>query len=200
MNAFKKHLGKYIDYEISKRSMVFALSYCLLFNTSVFMFRFNNLELSGFLSIIELSKDFICLNIMLFIFFFGLSLHRWVFIILSLFMFITGALASYYLFYFDIVPSYRMMPKLYDTDFSDIYDAMTIRLGVWIVFSIAIFMFAYKHFKAEASKLFFSKILSAVCLLILINSIISPPFGFMQNYFPTQYLHNSFKHFFGEAT
>ncbi len=197
MSAFKKHLGKYIDYEISKRSMAFALIYSLLFNASVFIFRFKHLDISSLMAVLELSKDFICLNIMLFIFFFGLSIHKGLFITFGLFIFVTGAIASYYLFYFDAVPSYRMMPKLYNSDFSDIYDALTIKLAVWIIFSVAIFVFAYKHFKAEASKLFISKILSSICLLILINSIISPPFLFVQNYFPTQYMHNSFRYFFG---
>lgn len=187
-------MGKYIDLALLRRSIAFAILYSVLFNSSVFLYRFNHLDLPAMSMLITLGKDFVMINIVLVIVFFGLSLEGTLFCLCSLALFLIGSVCSYYLFYFDIAPSYKKISGLYNKGFGNLFSHITIRLVAWISFGVIVWKFAYSHFKASATKLLISRILSALCLLIFINCIISPPFVFIRNYLPFQYLHNSFKY------
>jgi glucan phosphoethanolaminetransferase (alkaline phosphatase superfamily) len=110
-------------------------------------------------------------------------------------LFITGAIASYYLYCFRISPTKEMMGSFFSTDFNEVYEIVSIKLIVWLVFSLFSCLYTMKHFSILDSKLFVTKLLSAICLLITVNNIITSQFKLLNSYFPIQYLHNTYLYF-----
>jgi len=194
-----KFFQKYLDSNLIKSSFVFAIIYCLLFNSAVTIYKFSYYQADILPAILELVKDFIYNLIVLFVFFFGLSVHRIAFIAGSLFLFITGAFASYYLFFFSVAPTAAMMPTIFGTHPTEVGELLSARIIVWVIFSVSICLYSIKYFNIQTTKSFLTRILSAVCLLIIVMNIISPRFSFLKTYFPMQYLHNSYVFFFGEG-
>ncbi|MFK7967618.1 MAG: phosphoethanolamine transferase [Rickettsiaceae bacterium] len=192
-----KLIQKQLDMSLIKTSLIFALIYGLMFNTSVILHKYEYYQASFFNAIFELLKQFIYSYIVTLIFFLGLSIHRLLFISGSIFLFITGAVASYYLFYLGIAPTEKMMPAIYGTGVSEISELISTRIIIWVIFSLSICIFCIKHFNPQTSKSFLSKILMALCLFLAINNIIFPQFKILNTYFPIQYLHNSYSYFFG---
>ncbi len=193
-----KYIQKHLDINLIKASLVFALLYCVLFNSAVFIYKFQYVQADILSAIIELAKDFVYNIVVLYIIFFGLTVYRLLFIIAALFLFITGALASYYLFFFSISPTFSIMPSIFGTDSAEMYELVSARVVVWLVFSVSICIYSIKYFNIQTTKLFFTRILAAICLLIVINNIIAPKFSLLRSYFPIQYLHNSYLYFFGQ--
>ncbi len=195
ISFFKKHL----DINLIKISSLFALIHCLLFNSVVYLNKFHYIS-SGIVSaILEIVKDFAYDLTILFVMFFGLTIYRLLFISGSLLLFITGALASYYLFFFSISPTPSLMPSIYGTNLTEINELVSARMLVWVIFSISICVYTINHFKIQISKLYFNKLLSSICLVIAISNIISPKFSYMKTSFPIQYFHNSYEYFFGRT-
>ena len=187
-------IQKHLDIKLLKTCLVFALIYWLLFNSVIAAYKFDQSEIPLFNLIISLLKDFCYIYFALVIIFFALSTHRILFLIGSLFLFITGAIASFYLFFFQLAPTPAELSLLYSTDFSEILHELDIRLIVWIIFSISICLYSYKYFDIQTTDLFVNKILSAFCLILFINNIIHPYLNVLSEYFPIQYLHNSYNY------
>lgn len=192
-----KFIKKQLDIPLIKASLVFALMYCLLFNSVVTLYKFDYYKVSMIRAIFELIKEFVYVYFSVVVLFLGLGIHRIVFLIGSVILFLTGAVASYYLFFFKIAPTMMIMPSLYGTEFNEAYELISARLIIWVIFSLSICIYSFKHFKVETPKLFIMKIISAICLLLMLNNIISPQFRVLKTYFPIQYLHNSYNYFFG---
>lgn len=192
-----KFIQKQLDVTLVRTALIFALIYCLMFNTSVVLHKYEYYQASFTSAIFELLKQFIYTYITTFIFFFALAIHRLIFIIGSLFLFLTGALASYYLFYLGVAPTEKMMPAIYGTQISEVSELISMKIVTWIVFSLLICVFGIKHFNPQSPKGFLSKVLTALCLFLAVNNIISPTFKILKSYFPVQYLHNSYVYFFG---
>jgi glucan phosphoethanolaminetransferase (alkaline phosphatase superfamily) len=193
----RKFIERQLDTSFIKTSLSFALIYCLFFNSSVALYKFDYYKVSIVRALFELLKDFVYVYISIVILFVGLGLHRALFIAGSILLFLTGAVASYYLFFFKIAPTTMMMPAIFGTHPSEAYELLSIRLIVWIIFSIFICVYSLKHFDIQTPKLFLMRILSAICLLLTINNVISPYSRVLNTYFPLQYLHNSYKYFAG---
>lgn len=172
-----------------------AFIYCLLFNSPIFFFKFTYYKATFFKAFLELGKDFIYIYLLSFIFFFGLAIQRTVFIAGSVFLFLSGALASYYLFFFKISPSLEIMKAFFASEFNETYELLSTRLIIWLIFSIFVCIYTIKHFGINTTNLFISKILSAICLLLALNAVIAPPYKVFKGYFPVQYLHNSYLYF-----
>ena len=193
----KKSLQQQIDFELIKISLIFAALFCLLFNIPVFMLKFRYLNhlanSSYFLLIAALVKDFIYLYTILFILFLGITVSRMLFHISSVFLFLTGSIASYLLFFFNIVGTKSRIGAVFDLD--NIIAAISIKLILWIIFSVAICIYSIHHFKMKSTDLFLTRILSALCLLFIVYNLISPQFSVIKLYFPTQYLHSSYLYF-----
>ena len=192
-----KSIQKQLDVSLVSTALTFALIYCLMFNTSVVLYKYEYYQVSFVSAVFELLKQFIYTYIATFIFFFGLAIHCLIFIIGSIFLFFTGAIASYYLFYLGVAPTEKMMPAIYGTEISEISELISTRVIIWIIFSLSICIFGIKHFNPQTTKSFFSRMLTALCLFVAINNIISPQFKILKSYFPLQYLHNSYVYFFG---
>jgi glucan phosphoethanolaminetransferase (alkaline phosphatase superfamily) len=192
-----KFTQKQLDISLVKAALMFALIYMLMFNTSVMLHKYEYYQASFFSAIFELLKQFIYAYITTLVFFFGLAIHRALFIIGSIFLFLTGAAASYYLFYLGVAPTEKMMPAIYGTEMSEISELIGTRIIIWVIFSLSICIFGIKHFNPQTTKSFFSRIIMALCLFLSINNIIAPQFKVLKTYLPIQYLHNSYIYFFG---
>jgi glucan phosphoethanolaminetransferase (alkaline phosphatase superfamily) len=188
-----KSLLKQLDINLIKLSSIMALIYCLLFNLFLFLNQFDqasnvNIVSSG----LEFSRNFVHVYIASFILFFGLTINRLVFIVAALFLFITGAISSYYSYIFNIYPTKEMIAIFCQVKFSETIEISNIRLIIWVSFSIFTCFYTIQHFKLSDSKLFVTKLLSAICIFLTINAIISPQYKILNKYFPIQYLHNAY--------
>ena len=172
-----------------------ATLYCLLFNTPVFLNNFKHYDTSLIGNIVESCKDFILVYSFLFIMFFGLTIHRKVFIVSTFALFTSGAVASYNLFFYYNVPSKENVRYFFSIDPSKIAQYLSVRLIIWIIFSIFVAIYTMRHFKVETTSLFFSRLLSALCLLFTLNCITVPPYKLLKTYFPISYLSNIYQHF-----
>ncbi|AAL02992.1 phosphoethanolamine transferase [Rickettsia conorii] len=192
-----KTIQKHLDTKLIKLSAILAFIYCLLFNTAILIYKFDYYKATIFRGILELSKDFCYIYIFSFIAFFGLSVHRLVLKIGVGFLFITSAIASYYIYFFKINPTKQVIGSFFSTDLNEVYELTSIKLIIWIIFCLFTCFYTLKSFAAENSKSFVTKLLSTACLLIFVYNIITPSFKILKNYFPIQYLHNSYLNFAG---
>lgn len=195
-----KLIKKYLDFQLINISLAFAIVFFLFFNSAVLIYKFDYYKGTYLKAIWELSKDFIYIYLYTTIIFFGLTVHRIVFKLGTIFLFITGAIASYFLYFLNISPTKEVMRSVLSTNPSEIYEIITIKLVIWLLFSLLTCVYMLKHFAVTSSKLLATRLLSAVCLLIAINNIITPQFKVLVNYFPIQYLHNSYLYFDKSST
>ncbi|AAU03800.1 phosphoethanolamine transferase [Rickettsia typhi] len=190
-----KNILKHFDTKLIKLSSILAFLYCLLFNTAILIYKFDYYKATIFKGILELSKDFCYIYIFAFIAFFGLNVHRFVLKFGAGFLFITSAIASYYIYFFKINPTKQVIGSFFSTDLNEVYELISIKLIIWIIFCLFTCFYTLRSFIAKNSKSFFTTLLSAACLLIFIYNIITPSFKILKNYFPIQYLHNSYLNF-----
>lgn len=169
-----KNIQKYIDIKLIKLSAILAFIYCLLFNTAILIYKFDYYKATIFRGILELSKDFCYIYIFSVIAFFGLSVHRLVLKIGVGFLFITSAIASYYIYFFKINPTKQVIGSFFSTDLNEVYELTSIKLIIWIIFCLFTCCYTLKSFAAENSKSFVIKLLSAACLLILYIILLLP--------------------------
>ena len=193
-----KIIQKQLDTNLIKISAIMAILYCLLFNTPVFLHNFKHLERSFARGTIEFAQDFTLLYLFLLIMFFGLTMHKLVFIIGTLVLFISGAIASYNLFFHFNMPSKANVRHFFSIEPGEVTEVISIRLLIWIIFSILIAVYTIRHFKVETTSIFFTRLLSAICLFFTLNCIISPPYKILKSYFPILYLHNTYQYFSGK--
>ncbi len=193
----KNLITKNIDINLIKNCMAMALIYCLLFNSAVIINKYSLSKASFLLYFTTISKDFFYMFLFNSIIFFGLSINKILFKTSTVFLFITGATASYYLYYFGINSNARYISILFSTNISEMYDIISVKYILWLAFSLFVCVYAMSHFKIEPSSMFVSKILSAICILVFLNVIISPPFKLFKNYFPSQYLHYGYNYITG---
>jgi glucan phosphoethanolaminetransferase (alkaline phosphatase superfamily) len=192
-----KFVWKHIDTNQVKAALAFAIIHCLLFNTAVFIYKFYFISPNILTAILELVKDLVYNLLILFVIFFGLMIHRTLFILASLFLFIASSFASYYLFFLSVGPTPTIIASIFNTHPTEAFEIISTRMIIWLVFSISICLYCIKHFKVQTSNIFFTKFLSAICLLLFVVNIITPKYSFIKTSLPLQYLHNSYVHFFG---
>ncbi len=192
-----KNIQKHLDIKLIKLSAILAFMYCLLFDSAILIYKFAYYKATIFRGILELSKDFCYIYILSFIAFLGLSVHRLSLKYGSCFLFITSAIASYYIVFFKITPTKEVIGNFFSTDLNKVYELTSIKLIIWIIFSLLTCLYTLKSFAASDTKSFVTKLLSAACLLILLYNVITPSFQILKNYFPVQYIHNTYLHFAG---
>lgn len=187
-----KSVQRHIDIDVIKISMIFALIYCLIFNSSVIVYKFNYHKASTAFAFMVLGKELIYIYLTLFIIFFGCSIHRVLFITVTILLFVSGSIASYYLYFFDIIANQDAISRFFSINFTEFYTLISIQLFVWMVFCLFVAIYTMWYFKINNTQLFCTKLISAVCLLLSINATLSPPYKILQTYFPIQYLHNTY--------
>lgn len=193
-----KFIQRQLDINLIKSALAFALIYFLLFNTSVLIYKFNYYNAEPLKAILELAKQSVYTYIALFVFFFGLMIHRSVFVVGSLFLFITGAIASYYVFVLGITPSVRLMPAIFETNYDEAMAFINPQIVFWIVFAVFVCLCSIKHFNIQTTKIFITRILSAFCLFLTVNTIMTVKSKDLKTYFPLQYLNGVYVYFHGQ--
>ena len=183
-----KFLAKHIDQDALKASLAFAVIYCLMFNSSVFVYKSINYNIGAVELVFMIIKDFLLTTGALFVFFFGATMHSILFRVFAVLLFLGGAIASYHMYVYEATMSARLMRSLYGNSPMEAYSLVSIKLVIWMIFSLGICYSAIWHFKVRTPSQFFTKLLCAVCLFLFVNCIISPPFPFLEDYFPTQFL------------
>lgn len=191
-----KALKKQFDTKLIYTSLVFAFIYSVLFNSSVLLYKYSHYKAPFFSVLFDLSLQLIGAYFVVFIVFLGLAINRSIFIVGSAFLFLTGAIASYYLFRFGIAPTLKTMPTIYSTATKNIPSWLNIKLALWMIFSLIICFFSIKHFNPQPTKSFVTKVVAVLCLFLTVNNIISPQFKALRTYFPNQYLSNTYRYFF----
>lgn len=173
-----------------KAAALLALAYGLLFNSSIIAFKFGYYKADLLFGSLELIKDFVQIFLANFIVFLGLSLSRSLLVAGSLFLFITGAVASYSVVFFKIFPTKQMIRTLFENEISESVEILSVKVLLWVLFAIFIFLFI--SIKAPKKK---SILLPVLCLMIFITNIIAPKYRVLTAYFPFQYLHNSYLYY-----
>ena len=191
-------IQKHLDKNVVKISAIFALLYCLMFNSAIFAYKFEYYQVNILTGVLELVKDFIYNFITLFLFFFGLSFHRYIFIIGSLFLFVTGAASSYYLFFLGVAPSLAIMPAIFGTHSTEATELISSRLIIWCAFSFVICgYFAFRYLPSQKQPLL-TRFLTFICLIAVLSNVVTPKYSFLKSYFPVQYLHNAYIFLFAQ--
>ena len=118
-----KFIQRQIDVNLIKVSLVFALIYCVLFNSSVFLYKFEYYQADVLTATLEIAKDFVYVVITLFVFFFS------------------------------IAPTQGIMPSIFGTNTTEIYELMGLKIIIWVVFSILTCLYLIKRFNVQNTKL-----------------------------------------------
>jgi glucan phosphoethanolaminetransferase (alkaline phosphatase superfamily) len=191
-------IQKYLDKEVIKISTIFALVYCLMFNSAIFVYKFEYYQVNLLTGVLELAKDFLYNFITLFLIFFGLSFYRYIFVIGTLLLFITGAAASYYLFFLGVAPSLAIMPAIFGTHQTEAMELISLRLIFWCVFSCIVCVYCMWRYMPPKSLKLLTRILTFICLIFVFSNVASPRHSFLRAYFPFQYLHNAYIFLFAQ--
>ncbi|MFK8040685.1 MAG: hypothetical protein AB8B67_05100 [Rickettsiaceae bacterium] len=190
-----KSIKKQLDVGLVALAAIFALVYLIMFNFVVLYKEFDSYQ-SNAQALIITGKNIALLYSILFVIFFGITIHNALFVSISLSLFITGAIASYFTLYLDIIPNENSMREIFGSSRNSIYQAIKPQLVVWVAFSIGIALYTIKYFGFSNSRLFINKIIASACLLWTISSIIDPYNHVIVKYFPMQYLHSAYQALF----
>jgi glucan phosphoethanolaminetransferase (alkaline phosphatase superfamily) len=194
-----KFVKRYLDTDSFKIALTFALLHFLLFNSASFIVKFTYIKPTIITACLELVKDFIYNMIILCLLFYGLMLHRFLFVTCSLFIFSVSAGAAYYLLLFGITPSVAMIGSVFSTNFNEANELISIQLALWVTCALALCLYAMIKAKTLQARSMFGRLLSLICLLVAVENIITPHFGFLRTSLPVQYLHNSYIYWLGDT-
>jgi glucan phosphoethanolaminetransferase (alkaline phosphatase superfamily) len=181
-------IQKHIDLKLAKLCVILSVLFNLFFNSTILLSK----KLTGINAAYNLLPDVLYLTIILFILLWGFGIHRKLFVIGALILFLSGAFASFHMFFFGIFPTISVMKKFWGSGIDDILKVFDIRLIAWLVFSGFVCIYTIRSIGGSETTLFFSKLLSAFCLVLSINGIIAPSHKILTSYFPGAYLHNSY--------
>lgn len=201
-----KIISQYINSKTIKIVALTALLYCLLFNSSVAFYKFDYYKIHFGLASIELAKDFIFIYITNFIIFFGLAIHSSIFIIGTFALFASGAIASYFVFSAKLLPNQAVIDSIFNTNISEVSELLNLGLITWLVVALLISFHIVRYFskadlesKHTSKTKIITKLLSGICLFISINAAMIPPYRLIAQYFPLEYLHHTYMHFFHQS-
>lgn len=184
-----KLLAQLSKYDIRSAALL-SLLYGLLFNSSIVAFKFDYYKANLLLGSLELLKDFVQIFVVNLIIFLGLSVYRPLLIVGSLFLFVTGAAASYSVFVFKIFPTKQMIRTLFENEISESVEVLSVKVILWIILAMIISLFL-----SMRSRIKQPIILPLFCLVVFLCNIIIPQYKILTFYFPIQYLHNSYLYY-----
>jgi lipid A ethanolaminephosphotransferase len=172
-----------------KLSLYLAISYCFLFNSTNALFKFGYYKADIVLGILDLIKDGFYILLANFVIFFGLSCNRFVLSLGTVFLFTTGAIASYALYFFKAHPTKHMLHAMFENELAESYEVISIKAVVWVIFCVAIaigILLRTRNAKLQP------RVLTTMCLGLFAYNIYSPNYKVLTSYFPIQYLHNAY--------
>lgn len=189
-----KIIQKYLDISVIKLSTIIALLYFVLFNTPIVLSQLVNYKAEMLNAILTILHDSIVVYAGLCIMFFGLSINTLLFLVVAHFLFFTGAIASYYFYFFNVVPNIEIIRDVFHTDITQIQELVTTKLILWLIFSMFVCTYTIRYFKISETKLFLNKLVSAICLLLTVYNMIFLTDRVLNKFFPFQYIHNTYSY------
>jgi glucan phosphoethanolaminetransferase (alkaline phosphatase superfamily) len=193
-----KSLKKQIDGNIVELAALLALLFCLLFNTPVILNKYSLYKATFFKALLELSKDFIIIYAVVFLLFVGLSIRKSVLYGGTFILYLSGAFASYYVYNFNLPISRENVRAAFENDIGEIYEVMSLKLALWVIFSVFIGLYTIFHYKYKETKFYLSKILIVGCFILSIYNIASPQYRIFTAYFPYKYLNSTYLYIEGK--
>ena len=178
--------------KISKISFTFAVTYFLLFNLVMLAAKFEYSE-NSFLVLVDALKDSILAGIFLYLLFFGLCVDKKLFTLVSLFLFITSSVASYYAYMMKILPSKQIMEIFFTSEHRDAAELISLKIAAWIIFCISIWLILV--IKTGVLKIRKKPVITVICTIALIftwYNIAKPRYRLLKYFLPTMHLHNTF--------
>lgn len=181
------------DISYIKRALVLSIGYFVLFNTSVVMYKsaqgssFGDLFWEGFY-----------ISAMLALSFLGFSINNMLLKVYSYFLYVTGAMTSYYIYFEDIMPTKKRIGNFFEVDSIDDYDNLSLKMVIWVIFSIWACFYLLKRFDAKDNSNRISVGLMFVFLILSVANIITPFCKDCMLYLPLEYLHNGYYYLFNE--
>ncbi len=177
---------------ISKISFTFAVAYFLLFNLVMLAAKFEYSE-NSFLVLVDAIKDSILACAFLYLLFFGLCIDKRFFIFVSLFLFVTSAVASYYAYTMKILPSKQIIEIFFTAEHRDTAELISLKVASWIIFCISIWLILV--IKTGVLKIRKKPVITVICGIILVftwYNIAKPRYRLLKYFLPTMHLHNTF--------
>ena len=153
------------------------------------LFKFEYYKADIVRAVLELVKDGFYIFLASFIIFFGLSCNRLLLFLGSIFLFASGAFASYALYFFKARPTEQMLRTMFENDIAESYEMLSIKLIIWILLSIAICLGILLYYTKEKLQ---PRVLTTLCLMLFVYNIYHPHYKILNAYFPIQYLHNGY--------
>lgn len=181
------------DISYIKRAFILSLAYCVLFNSSVFIYKYS--QGSDF---DELFWEGIYVGGMLGISFLGFSINNMLLKVYSYFLYVTGAIASYYIYFENILPTKRHVGNFLSIGSIDDYDNLSLKMVLWVIFSIWACFYLLRKFDAKDNSNRLSVGLMFVFLILSIANIITPFCKDCIHYLPLEYLNNGYHYLLNE--
>ncbi len=198
-NLMADHIMKLLrmqsDLSIIKRALVLSLGYFILFNTSVLLYKYSYYKAGESLALAELCKESLYVCLMLFLSFLGFSINNILFKIYSLFLYLTGAFVSYYIYAMNILPTKHMVKAFFDVESVEAYELVSIKMIAWVVICLAVCIYLLRRFDAKETSNSLSKALLYLFFIASIANVITPFYRVFNSYLPIEYLHNSYHYF-----
>lgn len=167
--------------------MLLSVAYFLLCVLPCLQYRFSIYQPVNSLAILELIKDSVYVLLFLYLTFAALNLNKFIFKIASFCLFVSGAVASYYLYFFKMQPSVKVLTALFNAESQDFIELINIKLFIWtgIVSICWYFLIKACIFTKQGLLSYF---FSFMCLIFVTSNIVNPQYKFLKYYFPSQYL------------
>lgn len=185
-------LKRNADIRVIKLSLCLAALYFIMFNTPVLLYKHKIYSATPIKALLELGRETFIVFIATFIAFLGFSFHRYLLIASTIFLFVTGAAASYYLFFYNHVPSKTLIKVIFENTVSESIELISLKLLLWICFSVFVGIYTLAYFKVKPISTYFVRIISAGCLAITIFLIANLPYRAVMIYYPHKYLNSTY--------
>lgn len=187
-------LKRQLDFERLKSAAMMALIYCLLYNSSIVLYKFSYLKTVPFNAVLELAKEFFYSYLATCIVFLGLNLTPWILIAGTYLLFITSAAASYYVYLYKITPTYEIVRAAFETNANELYELLNFPLILWFLVCTSVCIYVVRRYVLTTPLSLTMKAVVTLCFLQAMYNISSPYYRSIATYFPTQYLNSSYKY------
>ncbi len=182
-----KILAFYKNIKVS-RQLLFTFAYFILCNTACVLYRFSIYQSSSkYFAVLESGKDAIYILAFSYLFFSAISINRIFFALISFALFVSGAAASYYLYFFKVQVSPRVLTAIFHAESQDVRELVSLKLLIWMSFVIGVWYFLLSKFAYRPKRLL-GRLFSLACLCAVTYNIYSPQYRILKYYFPSSYL------------
>jgi glucan phosphoethanolaminetransferase (alkaline phosphatase superfamily) len=186
-HATPKILTFYKNIKIS-RELVLTIAYFMLCNIACVLYRFDIYQASGrYFATLEIAKDSTYILLFSYLLFSALSINRILYALTSLALFVSGATASYYLYFFKVKLSSKVLTAIFYAEIQDVTELVSSKLVIWVSFVVTVWYLILRKFAYKRKKLL-GQAFSLMCLFVVTYNIYNPQYRILKYYFPFSYL------------